>query len=621
MLTKNMIVRIIGILLIVILSLGNGVFSKDNVVYAQDDGGTISGTVTEEGTDEAIEGILVFACEVDVYCDLTYTDSDGFYEISLPPGTYRVGAHPETDYVPEFYDDKFYWDEADDVFVTAGQETRNINFTLLPARSISGTVTEDGGAALAGMMVEACDYESGWDGPCFYGETEMDGSYTIFGVPVGTYRVHTGWEGNWVEEYYPDTTDWELAEPVEVKLDTDTSGIDFALVLGGSISGTITDEEGNPLSSDENIDISVCLFDDDSVCWWTDVVDGSYLVTGLPYGDYRVHAYQYPQGFWIDEYYKNTSVWEEAQPVKIKPINGQNKKDKHFNVTGIDFALTLSGSISGRVTTTDENDNKVPVVGLWVDTCHESVSLDMWGSSPLCNGAETDNDGYYTITHLLPGNYRVVTWGTDELSFQFYDGVLNYYEASLVTVEPGIIKDGFDFSLFASGPAFNAWPVEDYVDGWGWDINEPVTLVISTGYTEVLYPFYPDWSPETTWVISQGEFDLQPGDTVTLDNGIYTKKHTVTGLEITSTDLSNSSVSGTAESGSHVYVWYYTDDGRVDRHEVADDSGNWTANFSVPGDEPGEEQTYMIPAGAGGEANQVDFDGDGTQVNWWMQGP
>lgn len=45
------------------------------------------------------------------------------------------------------------------------------------------------------------------------------------------------------------------------------------------------------------------------------------------------------------------------------------------------------------------------------------------------------------------------------------------------------------------------------------------------------------------------------------------------------------------------------------------------ANFSVPGDEPGEEQTYMIPLGAGGEANQVDFDGDGTQVNWWMQEP
>jgi len=479
----------------------------------------------------------------------------------------------------------------------------DFNIIVMEVGSISGTVYEansgDPLATIAGVHVDACSTD---DTFCNGTETNELGEYTIAGLPADKeYRVFIWGQPGWANEVYQETIWWDEATIVS----PDATGIDFTLDPGGSISGVVTDEGGNPLA---NIGVDIM---DGGYGACTDT-DGNYTIAGLPFGTYNVAAGR-------DFCEPHEYVEELVFGVEINEITP--------DVGEINFTLELGGSISGTVTTVDVEGNTVPVTELWVDACHESVSLEMWGNSPLCIGAQTDQDGFYTIPRLLPGNYRVVTWGNNDLSLQFYDGVLNYYEANLVTVETGQIRESVDFSLFASGPAFNAWPVENYVDGWGWEIGVPVNLTIlretSTVYTDSQNPFYPEWSQDTPWVIFESlkGFDLQPGDIVTLDNGIHLKQHKVTLLEIIGTDLTTSSVSGTAEPYSHVYVWYYSDEGRVDRHEVANESGNWTANFSVQGDEPGEEQTYTIPAGAGGEANQVDFDGDGTQVNWWMEEP
>ena len=161
--------------------------------------GSISGTITEEGTGEPIEGIFVFACEVDVYCDSTLTDNNGFYKISLPIGAYRVGTYTETDYISEFYDDKIYWEEADDVFVFAGEETPNINFTLLPAGIISGRVMSEYGDPLPGLWVDACEYDS--QSYCASAETDDDGYYSIL-LPPGEYWVQVYVEQDWIGQAY-----------------------------------------------------------------------------------------------------------------------------------------------------------------------------------------------------------------------------------------------------------------------------------------------------------------------------------------------------------------------------------------------------------------------------------
>ena len=305
--------------------------------------------------------------------------------------------------------------------------------------------------------------------------------------------------------------------------------------------------------------------------------------------------------------------------------DGDGRRDFFEWHVRVDFHIIVGmegGAISGWV----KDEFGEPVVDIWVDSCEESVSEDEWGTHPYCNGAATDGNGFYTIPSLLPGNYRVVIWGDEAFVPEFYDNVLSYYEATLVPVFGGQTSENKDFMLSAPEPIFTVWPVEEYIDGWEWSLGSLVTLNIddpstspSIDYSATEIVTTAEWNPEETHVQFnlQGEFDLQAGFIVTLTGPDHTKQHAVTGLTILAVKPGADTVAGTAAPGSHVYVWVQGDMGRVDRHEVADASGSWVADFSVPGNEPGEGYLYDIVSDTGGEANQVDDDGDATQVNWW----
>ncbi|MFQ5892688.1 MAG: extracellular solute-binding protein [Nitrospinota bacterium] len=141
--------------------------------------------------------------------------------------------------------------------------------------------------------------------------------------------------------------------------------------------------------------------------------------------------------------------------------------------------------------------------------------------------------------------------------------------------------------------------------------------------TEIVGPA--PWNPAETFVQFdlQGVFDIQPGQVVTLSDGITTKTHTVTNLTVTSVDPVADTVSGTAVAGSHVNVGICDEFAciGIERHEVADASGNWTANFSVVGDEEFEQNTFDLVPGTGGDAEQTDEDGDQTAFGWRVPNP
>ena len=166
----------------------------------------------------------------------------------------------------------------------------------------------------------------------------------------------------------------------------------------------------------------------------------------------------------------------------------------------------------------------------------------------------------------------------------------------------------------------------NYVDGWGWLVGSLVMLSIDDPanvpgieYTDTQIVKIAEWDPEESFVQFnfQGIFDLQPNFVVLFTDTNHLKQHTVTDLAITDVNPDTDLVTGVATPGSHVYVWVYGEMGRIDRHEIADSPDNWTADFSVPGNEPGEGYAYDIILETGGEANQVDVDKDTTQVNWW----
>jgi hypothetical protein len=173
------------------------------------------------------------------------------------------------------------------------------------------------------------------------------------------------------------------------------------------------------------------------------------------------------------------------------------------------------------------------------------------------------------------------------------------------------------------------FPVEDHINGEGWPDGASITLEIddpSNGpgvdYTDTTTahpgssagPYDPgNPGPFDFDFPLGGIFDVQAGHEVTINDGTTTKTHTVTGVTVTAVDPDADTISGTAAPGSLVYA----------RHELtvrsvtAGGSGDWTADFSVPGGPtPEEQELYDIQPDSSGVAQQVDADDDRTLVLW-----
>ena len=176
------------------------------------------------------------------------------------------------------------------------------------------------------------------------------------------------------------------------------------------------------------------------------------------------------------------------------------------------------------------------------------------------------------------------------------------------------------------------FPVEDHINGEGWPDGATVTLQIddpSNGsgvdYTETTTahpgssagPYDPgNPGPFDFDFALSGTFDVQAGYEVTITDGTTTKIHRVTDVTVTAVDPDVDTISGTAAPGSVVEARHELTVRRV----TADGSGNWIADFSVPGGPTPEEQAlFDIQSGSSGVVQQVDPDDDRTVALW--QGP
>jgi hypothetical protein len=187
--------------------------------------GTISGVVTD--ADGPVEGVNIIACaNAPLFCAPTvYTAADGSYTAGgLATSNYRVEAVADG-YVAEVYDDKPSFGTGDDIPVTAGSNTPNINFLLEGQGSISGTVTgPDGPIEGASVFAELIG-----DSFVASGTTTADGSYIIEGLSDGSYFVHVLNVLGYFDEYYEDASDGADATPVLVTAGENTPDINLLL--------------------------------------------------------------------------------------------------------------------------------------------------------------------------------------------------------------------------------------------------------------------------------------------------------------------------------------------------------------------------------------------------------
>lgn len=414
-------------------------------------GGAFAGTVTEEGSPTPLDsGYVRIFDAAGVQLASAYPDSLGDYEttLGLATGTYYAATSSFEGYLDELYDDLpchggCTFTDGTPISVAAGATTSGIDFGLEQGGFIAGTVTEDGsGSGLDTGYVTI--YDSSGD----YLVSEYpvaSGAYATSSTLVpGTYYARTWSFEGYFDELYDDiacadgctVTD---GTPIVVTAGSTTSGTDFALLKAGSISGTVTEDGTGTLL--ENIWVDVYNSSGSWVSNGATDVSGNYrLQAGLTTGLY--YAKTYNSDHYINELYDDLPCLSSCTVTNGTPISVTTGS----TTTGIDFALTPGGLISGTVT---DEDTLLPL---------KDVNVYFYDDSGnYITAANTDASGDYMNYAGLPTeNYFLRTWNDDGYINELYNDMLcvggcTVTDGTPVGATSGSTTTDIDFALVLGG--------------------------------------------------------------------------------------------------------------------------------------------------------------------------
>jgi protocatechuate 3,4-dioxygenase beta subunit len=262
------------------------------------------------------------------------TDASGNYQMKyLASGSYRVSAGSASR-VTQYWKNSDNFTSAAPVAVTAPKEKGGINFTLDPAGTISGTVTDTGGVPLSGIVVVAYPAAGGTGMGM---TTKENGIFTLGNLPLGSYKVSAELDSrsnsgeNYIKQYYNNKLYAAGADLVTLTANSPAAdGIHFTLEVGGTISGQVLDENGQPIT---RAYVWAAVFGKDNSQGTGAYTDssGNYLIKGVASGTYRVMAYLTG---------KVTQYWQNAGFSSATPVSINAPEDK----TGINFTLKPGGT-------------------------------------------------------------------------------------------------------------------------------------------------------------------------------------------------------------------------------------------------------------------------------------
>ena len=172
-------------------------------------------------------------------------------------------------------------------------------------------------------------------------------------------------------------------------------------------------------------------------------------------------------------------------------------------------------------------------------------------------------------------------------------------------------------------PAFSVFVDSNHVKGWDWPLEVQITMEIDDpatpqdpDYSEVQYAFEVPGSINEVHFGPGDAFQMHPGQSVTLTGGGYTKETIITYLALDGVDMLFDSLWGNSDPGAVIEVKNFHNRDIV-RWETADSTGFWKADFSVFGDETGEQLLDDFSLGTRYMIFRNDDDGDKTQLRDW----
>lgn len=398
------------------VTINAGANPAHNVVMTA--GGQITGTIKSSGV-----GVQYICVVVDTgmfssgVAYVTSTAADGTFTLNNLPTVQSYvlrfdnnGDCPEShpnpgSWVTQWYNDESSFSKADLVSVPSTTPVPLSSVVVMAAgATISGKVINaDTGAPLAKICVNAnLNMNGGGFSPGVSAQTSPAGTYVLDNLSSGGYTVAfsncPGQAGSYVPQWWESAASQQAASPVNVTAPATASGIDAALVPGGSITGTVT---GNtvPLPG-----ICVSVATGSGVSGQFSSLStptnskGVYTLTGLAIGQSYVIRFDNNndcqnqgnpgnQGSWVTQWYKGASSFSSASKVIVSTTTP---------VTGINAAMAQGGSISGIV-----NGNGNPQSGI-------CVSIDPGlPSGSVTQQVQTFGNGQYLLNNLAPGTYEV----------------------------------------------------------------------------------------------------------------------------------------------------------------------------------------------------------------------
>lgn len=339
-------------------------------------GGTISGRVTDAG-GAGVESICVDAFAVDPNLNFerqVSTNASGDYTVDgLPTGDYKVSFNecdPSPSFFGEYFDDVRFASQATLIHVETESSLTGKNASLDRAGSIAGRVTDDLGNPLAGFCVSASGTLGGNT------TTDSNGDYTVAPLHADTYKLVFGpcvSDPYVIPEVYDNHPGIFLndADPVVLGDGQALTGKDASLVVGGAVSGQITNGNGDPVKAC----VTVTPASGTGVTVTSDA-SGHYLAPRLGAGTATVSAFTC-----------NGTVDRIFTTGTTAAVN-------RASTTTADLVVEEMATIRGRVTDT----SGAPISGLCVSARR---------SGDPVSTTNTDSSGNYALTGLHAGPHKV----------------------------------------------------------------------------------------------------------------------------------------------------------------------------------------------------------------------
>lgn len=427
--------RIVGVIFFGALALAHAQTQRDAPRTVPTGTAVLSGVVKDRDGNPLRRTAVTLAGEND-FERLVMTDDAGrFAFTSLPAGRFKITAE-KPGYPPMSYGATRPNRSGAGILLTDGQQVTDITLTLARGAVLAGTVYDDRGLPMPGVPINAWEVRTSLSG-----ERTLDwfamgdnavtsddrGAYRIFGLPPGEYTIGTSWfysgiggdlrvptdaeirdaflattQGgtpsrsapspaqqsryNYAPVFHPSSLDPLAATTYQLAPGEVRDGIDLHMRFQAMsrLDGLVLAPDGTPAIARMSFSRRTRMPGSNATSVFSPGPDGRFTRASIGPGDYTILAEVAPNAgapalFAVAEF-----TVAGAEPVNV--------------TLRLQPALTMTGQLRFEST----RGEKPPA-----DPSSILVYVLSTGSTRPSSSTKTEKDGTFTVTALVPGQYRV----------------------------------------------------------------------------------------------------------------------------------------------------------------------------------------------------------------------